>query len=165
MPRIFIAIRFTEEVKTALVEAQQELKSRGVTGNYCPYGNLHLTLAFIGETYDLVKIRKAVSEVTFSPFEIMLGSLGDFQTKNGAVIWVGLKDISLVSTLASQLRERLDANDVRYKSTDFYPHISLIRNPSAVLTDISVGTSSMMVDRIFVMKSERIDGELVYSEI
>lgn len=163
--RIFIAIRFTEDFKSALVEAQQELKNRGVTGNYCPYGNLHMTLAFIGETFDLPSIRKAVSEVSFSPFNITLGSLGTFQTKNGAVIWAGIQDCPAVFDLASQLRERLIANGVKFKSTEFYPHISLIRKPSAVLSDISLNTASMCVDRIFIMKSERIDGELIYSEI
>lgn len=163
--RIFIAIRFTEDFKSALVDAQQELKARGVTGNYCPYGNLHLTLAFIGETFDLPNIRKAVSEVSFSPFQITLGSLGKFQTRNGTVIWAGIKDGSSVSDLASQLRERLVANGVRFKTTEFYPHISLISKPSMVVTDIDVAPVSMCVERIYVMKSERINGELIYSEI
>ncbi len=163
--RIFIAIRFTENFKSALVDAQRELMARGVTGNYCPYGNLHLTLAFIGETFDLPKIRNAVKEVSFSPFNISLNSLGTFQTKNGTVIWAGINDCPAVSDLASQLRERLIANGVRFKSTDFYPHISLIRKPSMVVTDIDVPHVSMCVDRIHIMKSERIDGELIYSEI
>lgn len=163
--RIFIAIRFTEDFKSALVDAQQELKTHGVTGNYCPYGNFHLTLAFIGETFDLPSIRKAVAEVEFEPFEITLNSLDTFQTKNGAVIWVGLKDGTFVSSLAAQLRERLAANNVKFKATEFYPHISLIRKPSAVLKDISTNTASMQVDKIHVMKSERINGELIYEEI
>ena len=163
--RIFIAIRFPEDFNSALVDAQQELKARGVTGNFCPYGNFHLTLAFIGETFDLSNIRKAVSEVSFSPFQITLGSLGKFQTRNGTVIWAGIKDGSPVSDLASQLRERLVANGVRFKTTEFYPHISLIRKPSMVVTDIDVAPVSMCVERIFVMKSERINGELIYSEI
>ena len=53
MARIFIAIRFNDEFKEKLVEIQDSLQSRGVIGNYCSYGNLHMTLAFIGERYDL----------------------------------------------------------------------------------------------------------------
>ena len=49
MARIFIAIRFDDEFKQELVGLQNALKNRGVEGNYCPYGNLHMTLAFIGE--------------------------------------------------------------------------------------------------------------------
>lgn len=68
MARIFIAIRFDDEVKKALVSLQDTLKAKGVKGNYCPYRNLHMTLAFIGENYDLPEISKAVSEVEFEPF-------------------------------------------------------------------------------------------------
>ena len=40
---------------------QDALKERSVQSNYCPYGNLHMTLAFIGESYDLTAIRKAMA--------------------------------------------------------------------------------------------------------
>lgn len=114
MARIFIAIRFDDELKKTLVALQQTLKAKGVAGNYCSYGNLHMTLAFIGESvfvkpkeqnkacFDSAKekcqktksmdvlpeIHKAVSEVEFEPFTMTLGKLGTFSTKNG-VICVG----------------------------------------------------------------------------
>ena len=50
-------------------------------------------------------------------------------------------------------------------SLDSSAHISLVRQPSTIVTDIDVHETSITVDRLFVMKSERIDGELVYSEI
>ena len=88
MARIFIAIRFNDDVKNTFVNIQNALRTKGVRGNYCPYNNLHLTLAFIGEKYDLQNIYKAVSEVTFKPFTMTLGELGTFPTKTG-VIWCG----------------------------------------------------------------------------
>ena len=181
MARIFIAIRFNDEFKRKLVEIQDSLKSRGVTGNYCSYGNLHMTLAFIGEfrdtsrlssdenkhcakNYNLPAIRKAVSEVEFGPFELSLSNLGTFPTKAG-VIWCGVKDGTSVTSLANQLRERLSANGVSFSETEFYPHISLVQHPSAIITDIAVPDATIRVEKLFVMKSERINGELVYSEI
>ena len=164
MARIFIAIRFNDEFKRKLVEIQGSLKSRGVKGNYCSYGNLHMTLAFIGENYDLPAIRKAVSEVEFEPFELSLGSLGKFPTKAG-VIWCGVKDGAQATSLANNLRERLTANEVAFSETEFYPHISLVQHPSAIITDIAMPQATIRVNRIHVMKSERIDGELIYEEI
>lgn len=164
MPRIFIAIRFNDEFKQKLVCIQDALKSGGVRGNYCSYGNLHMTLAFIGESYDLAAIREAVSEVKFEPFHLSLDGLGTFPTKAG-VIWCGVKEKAEVTTLANLLRERLTAHGVQFSETEFYPHISLVQHPSTVLTDIEVPDASILVDRIFVMKSERENGELVYSEI
>ena len=164
MARIFIAIRFNDEFKEKLVVIQDSLKSRGVTGNYCSYGNLHMTLAFIGEQYDLPTIRKAVSEVEFEPFELSLGSLGTFPTKAG-VIWCGVKDGTSATSLANQLRERLSANGVSFSTLGFVPHISLVQHPSEIITDIEVPDATIRVEKVFVMKSERINGELIYSEV
>lgn len=164
MPRIFIAIRFSDEFKQKLVDVQNAIKSRGVQGNFCHYGNLHMTLAFIGESYDLTAIRKAVSEVAFEPFDLTLHKLGSFPTKAG-VIWCGIKNNALVIELVNQLRERLAANGVSYKDGVFFPHISLVQHPSRIETDIEIPETSMRVTQIFVMKSERVDGELIYAEI
>ncbi len=164
MPRIFIAIRFNDEFKKSLVSVQEALKEKGVRGNYCSWGNLHLTLAFIGEHYDLPAIRKAVSEVAFEPFGLSLGHLGSFPTKTG-VIWCGVKDCGPATALATQLRERLTAHGVAFSVQGFVPHISLVQSPSAIITDIDVPEAEIRVERIFIMKSERINGELVYSEI
>lgn len=164
MARIFIAIRFDEGFKQGLVSLQDALKAKGVQGNYCPYGNLHMTLAFIGESYDLAAIRKAVSEVEIKPFELTLGKLGSFPTKAG-VIWCGLKDKTPIIELAKRLRVRLKDNGVSYKDDVFFPHISLVQHPSEIVTDIEVPETSMRVEKIFIMKSERMDGELTYSEI
>ena len=164
MARIFIAIRFNDEFKEKLVEIQDSLKSRGVKGNYCSYGNLHMTLAFIGEHYNLPAIQKAVGEVEFDPFDLSLGSLGSFPTKAG-VIWCGVKDGTSATSLANKLRERLTANGVSFSGLAFVPHISLVQHPSVIVTDITIPDATIWVEEIFVMKSERIDGELIYSEI
>lgn len=163
MPRIFIAIQFSHEVKTTLLSLQDALRSKGVKGNYCPYGNLHMTLAFIGESYDLPAIRKAVGEVASPPFTMTLSCLGSFPTKTG-VIWCGVNEKESVTALARQLRSRLAAHGIPFASTPFYPHISLLRHPTSLrITDIKVPATPITVERISVMKSERIEGELVYS--
>lgn len=164
MARIFIAIRFDDDFKQKLVKIQNALRERGVQGNYCSYGNLHMTLAFIGESYDLPAIRNAVSEVKFESFEMTLGNLGSFPTKAG-VIWCGVEECTSLMFLARLLRNRLTANGVSFSETEFYPHISLVQHPSAIITDIEVPDAGIRVEKIHVMKSERIDGELIYSEI
>ena len=164
MARIFIAIRFNDEFKKKLVKIQDSLNSRGVEGNYCSYDNLHMTLAFIGEHYDLPAIQKAVGEVEFEPFDLSLGNLGTFPTKAG-VIWCGVKEGTSATSLANKLRERLTANGVLFSTLGFVPHISLVQHPSEVITDITIPDATIRVEQIHVMKSERINGELIYSEI
>lgn len=52
-----------------------------------------------------------------------------------------------------------------YSTLAFIPHISLVQHPSQILTHIEVPETTMRVEKICVMKSERINGELIYSEI
>ena len=59
----------------------------------------------------------------------------------------------------------MKANGVSFKDDLFFPHISLVQHPSEIVTDIEVPETSMHVEKIFIMKSERMDGELTYSEI
>lgn len=165
MPRVFIALRFSDEFKQTLVALQNALKERGVQGEYCPCSNLHMTLAFCKENLHLLpQIRKAVREVLFAPFTITLDKLGLFPTRDG-VIWAGIKESEPASSIAKRLRERLDANGVPYASTPFYPHISLLKRPSRVVTDIEVPPATCHVQRLCIMKSERMGEELLYSEI
>ena len=48
--RLFLAVNFNEEIMDALEETQALLQRRGLRGRYAPRSNLHLTLAFLGET-------------------------------------------------------------------------------------------------------------------
>ncbi len=164
MARLFLAIRFNDKVKRTLVDIQNALKAKGVTGNFCSDGNLHMTLAFIGENDDLPTIRKTVSEVTFKPFSMTLDRLGTFPTKAG-VIWCGVKEREPVTTLSLQLRERLAAHGIPFSPVAFYPHISLVQHPSQRVTDMKIPEATITVERVFLMKSERIHGELIYAEI
>lgn len=164
MPRIFIAIRFDDNVKSKLEDIQNRLKHRGIRGNYCANENLHMTLAFIGEKYDLKSIRNAISEVSFLPFNITIDKLGTFPTKKG-VIWCGGRGCEQLNNLARQVRKRLSNHGVTFRTLDFYPHISLVQHPSIIETNLEVDEFSILVERVYIMKSERIGGQLVYSEI
>ena len=74
--RLFIAIRFSEEILDALEEIQEDWRMQGVFGNYTKPENLHLTLAFIGEYPDPELIREIISQVRFEPFRLRLEGLG-----------------------------------------------------------------------------------------
>ena len=61
--RLFIAIRLSDEMRTALVQCMHDLKKQGVEGNYVPAQNLHMTLAFIGEYKNPDKVKKVMEKV------------------------------------------------------------------------------------------------------
>lgn len=162
--RIFIAIRFTEVFKSSILDAQDGLKEYGVRGNYTQPENLHLTLAFIGETERVEEIKAAVDAVKFEPFVIRTGKMGCFNGRS-RVVWLGIEGEDKVKAIAQQLRRNLDQRGIDYAKGKFSPHITLVRQPSEIPLDIDVESESMTVSKIYVMKSERINGRLVYTAL
>ena len=63
--RLFIAILLPEELTKVLVRFMHTLKEQGVEGNYVPAGNVHMTLAFIGEYSDPTKVKAVMKSVPF----------------------------------------------------------------------------------------------------
>lgn len=162
--RIFIAIRFTEAFRSSILDAQDGLKEYGVKGNYTQPENLHLTLAFIGETERVEEIKAAVDAVKFEPFVIRTGKMGCFNGRS-RVVWLGIEGEDKVKAIAQQLRRNLDQRGIDYAKGKFSPHITLVRQPSEMSFDIDVESESMTVSKIYVMKSERINGRLVYTAL
>lgn len=162
--RIFIAIRFTEAFKSSILDAQDGLREYGVRGNYTQPENLHLTLAFIGETERVAEIKAAVDAVKFEPFVIRTGKLGCFNGRS-RVLWLGIEGEDKVKTIAQQLRRNLDKCGIDYAKGRFSPHITLVRQPSEMPLDVEVESESMTVSEISVMNSERINGRLVYTAL
>lgn len=160
--RIFIAIRFTEAFKSSILDAQDGLKEYGVRGNYTQPENLHLTLAFIGETERVEEIKAAVDAVKFEPFVIRTGKMGCFNGRS-RVVWLGIEGEDKVKAIAQQLRRNLDKCGIDYAKGKFSPHITLVRQPSEMSLDVEVESESMTVSEISVMNSERINGRLVYT--
>lgn len=146
------------------MDAQDGLKEYGVKGNYTQPENLHLTLAFIGETERVEEIKAAVDAVKFEPFVIRTGKMGCFNGRS-RVVWLGIEGEDKVKAIAQQLRRNLDQRGIDYAKGKFSPHITLVRQPSEMPLDIDVESESMTVSKIYVMKSERINGRLVYTAL
>ena len=162
--RVFIAIRFTQAFKEPIFEAQDALRDNGVRGNFTLPENLHLTLAFIGETDRVDDIKAAVKEVVFEPFEIKSGRLGCFNGRS-KVIWLGIDGEKKLKAITAELRKNLDIRGIDYAKGRFQPHITLVRQPSDMPLDNDIESANMIVKEISVMKSERISGRLVYTAL
>ena len=162
--RIFIAIRFTRPFKTSIEDTQEALREYGVSGNYTRPENLHLTLAFIGETERIADIKASVSAIKFEPFEMQTGKLGCFNGRSN-IIWLGIEGEQRVKAIVQELRQNLNQRGINYDHGKFQPHITLVRQPTEMPLDIDINSSNMTVNEISVMKSERIDGKPVYTAL
>ena len=62
--RLFIAIRLSRPLVETLKQAQRDMRHQGAEGNFSREENLHLTLAFLGETEDAAGALSAMEEVS-----------------------------------------------------------------------------------------------------
>ena len=160
--RLFVAILFSDDIKKGLISTMHELKKKNVGGNYSPADNLHLTLAFIGETTNVEGVKRAMGRAAFAPFMLSLTELGNF----GDILWVGAKGGQKLKAYVKALGIALDEEGIRYDKKKFEPHITLVRKASnARPQGITVPKKEMMVKKISLMKSEQKNGRMVYTEI
>lgn len=159
--RLFIAITLSDEMKTALTDTMHRLKKAGVQGRYVPAQNLHLTLAFLGETEDAAAVRAALEKVSVEAFTLALSEMGVF----GDLLWVGMKGNQKLSAAARAVRSALDEAGIGYDRKKFVPHITLIRQMTGNWKKVPAPSGEMRAEKISLMKSVQTDGKRIYTEI
>lgn len=166
--RLFVAINFTEPFWQAVLDYQSVLKRAALSGNFSRSENLHMTLAFIGEVPNASGALRAVKSVSFEPFELRLSGGGRFGGRGtSALYWVGVDSRNRADALAGAVRAALKREGVPFDDKPFKPHITVAREVEmgGMPFRAKVPDASMTVCRISLMKSERINGRLIYSEI
>ena len=160
--RLFVAIHFSKEVKSVLLSAIDELKAQAETGNFTSPNNLHLTLAFIGESDNVSAIRGAIDRCAVPPFDMAVSGGGHF----GNLYWVGIENNPKLKALAENLQNDLRKSGFDIEDRAYKPHITIARQLEANRpVSINVNRTAMIVSRISLMKSERINGRLTYTEV
>ena len=159
--RLFIAILLSDEMRSSLIGTMHALKQAGIRGSYVPAQNLHLTLAFIGETDDTAVVKDVMRTLKYKPFRLSLSGLGTF----GDRLWAGLRGNQGLSAVAKDLRDVLDEAGIPYDKKTFTPHITLVRRMSGNWKTIPAPKGEMMVRKVSLMSSALKDGKRVYKEI
>ena len=163
--RLFVAVQLDKKMKDALRSVQNEMRRRGVEGNYTRPENLHLTLAFIGDYPDPDTVLEAMEDLRFQPFDLELKGLGSF----GELWWAGLEGSGNLEALARQLRRTLAEAAIPFDRKSFRPHVTLIRQAryrnDPRLDSIAVPQARMTVERISLMLSTRGKNGMIYTEL
>lgn len=164
--RLFVAVEFDREFQEMLADVLSQLHNNGVKGRYERVANLHVTLAFIGETERLDDIKRAIGQITFSPFDIAPGDFGIFD-RHG-VLWLGLTNEKALKALAGSVRGKLDEIGVQYSAKPFVPHITLVKDASfdsgGMDFDVDFLPATMRVAKISVMETVYEKGIRKYIE-
>lgn len=161
MMRLFIAVRLSPEMKSALTKAQRAMYDRGARGNFTPEENLHLTLAFIGEYPSADAVMDALSGVTFTPFELALDGVGRF----GDLWWAGLRESAALTAVVRRVRRALAESGIPFDRKRFAPHITLLRKASRDAAGIPITPAAMTVRAVSLMSSRRGRNGMIYTEV
>lgn len=182
--RSFVAIELPERLKDELLELTDRLKTGGHHGiRWIEPRGIHLTLKFLGDVAlnRLDDIASALSEAAHGilPFQLEVSELGVFPNpKRVRVAWVG---ISGEIDRLQQLQQRVESSLVKLgfpaESRKFTPHLTLARVRDQVLPDERQrfgyliestdfrASSSMVVDMLFLMKSQLTRQGAIYSQL
>lgn len=160
--RLFIAIQFSEEVRHTLLSQIDALKAQATAGNFTRPENLHLTLAFIGESDRAGELRQIIDRCACPPFELAISGGGRF----GSLYWVGVEKNPALRALGENLQAALRAEGFAIEERAFKPHITIARQlETNKPVSIDAPRTAMAVSRVSLMKSERVGGRLVYTEV
>ena len=126
--RLFISINFSPETLAALIAAREGLRALAAgRGSFTPDANLHLTLAFLGETEParVPLALEAMREAGARPFELVFDRAGRFRI--GGIWWAGGPENPALAAVQRRLARGLASRGFELEARRFIPHVTLAR--------------------------------------
>ena len=166
--RLFVAINVDEAVRQRLAVLLKMLRASG-TGSFVRPENLHITLAFLGEQSGTERARDAMDAVCAAPFSLTFGDLGRFRREGGDILWLGIERSVPLTDLHDSLNAALCKQNLPTETRPFRQHLTLgrqvlLRQPLEHET-FSIGSAVLDVNTISLMRSDRVEGRLEYTEL
>ena len=161
---------FDDATKKKLYDCAMKLKTMSYNGNFTRFENFHLTLNFIGETNRVSDIKGVMDTLVFDSFSLRINKFGCFKRDSGDIYWLGAQDNKTLNSLYQQLNEGLSKKGFKTENRAFKPHLTLGREVNLkesfdrkIFSEIDF--TSSVIKSVFLMKSERVNGKLVYTPI
>lgn len=168
--RLFVAICLNDAVRESLTAAIRQLQRQALQGQFTPSENLHLTLHFLGETERVPAVCGAMDSVACAPFGLTVTGLGRFRRTDGDIVWAGIQADDNLYTLQQQLGTALRQQGFTPESREYRPHLTMgrqvvLQNGWESTRQIVLPPVTMSVNRIHLMKSERVKGRMAYTSL
>jgi RNA 2',3'-cyclic 3'-phosphodiesterase len=171
--RLFISINLEEQLVDQFYKKVEELKEHSVRGRFPQPGNMHITVVFLGETENVEAVKQAMDQISAHPFELKFKKISKFTRQGRETYYVSLRKNSMLQYINEQLTESLSKAGFEPDKREYTPHLTLGRN--VVLNwdfdfeefskNVAEMKARMKVEKISLMKSERVEGKQKYTEI
>jgi 2'-5' RNA ligase len=170
--RLFIAVNFSDELKSRILEIQERLRSQSTRGSFTRPENLHLTLAFLGETSEekLNVLSAIINNINSPSFDVRFSRTGCFTHSRKELWWIGAEQgcpgVSSLKSIHDKLIRDLLGAGFPVDQRPFNVHITLareVRHLDPIVLDCP--ELLLKVDRVSLVKSEHLKGVLTYTEL
>ncbi len=173
--RLFIGLDLPNEIKSNLLEFQNDLKNDGVKGFYKRVENFHLTIEFLGEISinKLNDLKEIISKVALNHkvFLLELSGLGCFPSlKRPHTLWSGFKgELDKLHALQVDLRKALLNKEFILEDRLYKPHMSLISRPDFCDKELSEYKDrhfgKFEVNEVVLFESKSEGGKRIYNRV
>jgi len=178
--RTFIAVELPEEIHKNLHKLQNDMKDSMPDVRWTKYGNIHLTLKFLGDTNvsKIKAISKAIQDVAdeFSPFIISLAGIGAFpNSRKPSVVWTGIKKgADEMIRLASSVENAVEKFGFPREKRPFRPHLTIgrvreINHPAVMMKALENPTvgeiGEFTVEKVSLIKSQLDPAGSIYTTL
>ena len=143
-------------------------------GNFTRADNLHLTLAFLGETDpDRIPIIKAaMAAVTTEAFPLVFSDVGCFHGRGGHgrrpgdIWWLGTEECPSLLHLVQELTTSLRQFGFQIENRPFISHLTIARSIRLIEDpQIHYDRFLVAVEQISLMQSHSFEGLLTYTSL
>ena len=162
MARLFVGL----DIHEALIEDLAHARGGVESAHWQRDNQLHLTLAFIGDTPRKTKreIEDTLARIHFEPFELSLEGVGMFgKPRHPKMLWAGVSNKKPLLHLHNKIASALDRIDVETDRRKYKPHVTLARFGRGAEARVGdwltsnqlLRTQSTLVDKFALFSSER----------
>lgn len=169
--RLFVSVPLCGEVRKGMDSVIRDLKKNVQRGRFVTAENLHLTIAFLGETNKIQEAKEAVGTAYSAPFPLEFSGLGRFRRPEGDLYWMGIVPSPELERLYRQTVRELKGRGFSLESREFKPHLTLGRGvvPKEGFDRKSFSENlpafQMTAGRLCLMKSLLTPSGPVYTEL
>lgn len=167
--RLFFALNMDRSARREIVRLQTRMWGEHARGVTRPE-NLHLTLAFLGNTDSarLEELRQILDRLEVSPLSLCFDRIGVFHREGGDIWWLGMGENRELQMLQARLTKELAKAGFPVEERKYLPHLTLARraNPKVTPKDGKIHRPIFVkVSTVSLMRSQQLDGKLVYTEM
>jgi len=171
--RLFISINLEGQLLDQFFKKVEELKEHSIRGRFPQPGNMHITVVFLGETENVEAVKQAMDQISARPFVLKFKKISKFTRQGRETYFVGLRRNSMLQYINEQLTESLSKEGFEPDKREYTPHLTLGRNVVFIWdfdfeefsNEVAEMKARMKVEKISLMKSERVEGKQKYTEI